>query len=723
MIRRMLRRSFTIAAVLLAGCPLIGATATNAQQAPSTPYPTSLTEVAMPAGVKVTHMHPIIAVPLRELAAGPVPKEAEQAVIFARPLKKYGPTSDAGRIQVEITADGPVVLAVSWKYDGNTGGGWKPEAWSEQQFAEAGWLKVGEAALWKAGESFSEPHLLLRRDCKAGEKFTFRSRKYNPPLVVMGATFAAPAPAPLPVAAATPGAAPAPKPASTAPPLPAHVVLPPPEKPAPESVVVTNAGPLKTVDLQAVVVERLPEFLAGAVAVAPAFDAHSPSTEAGRCQIHAVRDMPVFVAVSYVYDGRDDGWKKESSTLAQLAAAGWLPVAEFKVPNRSNRVPERHTLLYKPCRAGERVVLRSRKYNPPIVVVPAGSKRFDVLDFAADPLWPTETYKLFHAVKTAALLDADRYADLERWASTFLYRGDKIPPTNREELTYVAQAGLFDVAGEIKGLERRAKQLERWSAEYPKSTAARLTYSTALSTLSSHLRENEFGDDAEARIAELNRRAVELMYEVEQDDPTASYLYAAQSHFAGAFYDDESLSEAYFEQLLPSRLWCPEAVSVYLQVLEDVSQSRPDLDADAVRELLRAKLEAAVAAVRDRYGDLLYAAVANDLAAEYFEFDTLYGRFGFEWPRLKAAFEALLERQPRSRRQLQGYLYCAAAAKDHETTRRLLDELGPYRKEDADVWNYEIDYLALFPWSVPDFATGDQRRLFEPAATGANAVV
>ena len=687
-----------------AGLFMVLRSASSPAQQPAAlpPYPPTLIEVPAPAGVKVTHMHPIVTVPLKEAAVGPVPKEAEQAIIFARPLKRYSATTDSGRIQLEITADGPVFLAVSWFYDGNTGGGWKPEAWTEQQFAENGWLKVGEVSLWKTSDPIVEPHILVRRDCKAGEKFTLRSRKYTPPLVVMGATFAAPPP--MPIAAVAPKA-PAPTPTSTAPPLPSHVVLPPPVKPQPEGLVVTNAGPLKTVDLQSFVVEKLPAFLTGAAAVAPPFDQFSDKADVGRCQIEVTRDMPVFIAVSYVYDGRDENWRKEAWDWMQFAGAEWLPVAEFQAVNRRSRLPEVHTLLFKNCKAGERLVLRTRRQNPPIVVVPPAPAPHDVLAFADDPLWSNQAKRAHFGVKTGLLLDGDRFADLEQWVNAYLRRDDKLPGYEAEVI-YMAQSGTLDAAGQIKGCQRRLKKLERWLAENPRSTTAQLITAVALITYRYSLFDE--GVEAEAEVAEIERRIMELLYEVEQAEPQLPFVYSAYMQFVTVPFGDEGLADSFFAKLVASKCWCPVAVSSYLGLKFDYAE---EVD-DEFRDKLKSIIETAVAATSDRHGDLLYVAVVAGMC-NYTENLLLFDAVDLDWQRLKSSFESLQTRVPRSRELVQAFCFVATFAGDRATARPLFEELGPYRDDDELVWQYRRRYELARIWSAPDFTSGEQRRLFE----------
>ncbi len=709
MTRLMLRRKFGIAAVLFVGGRL--ASVASAQQpAALPPFPPMLTEVPAPPGVKVTHMHPIVAVPLKQVTVGPVPKEAEQAIVFARPFNRYSANTDSGRLQLEITADGPVFLAVSWFYDGNTGGGWKPEAWSEQQFAERGWLKVGEVSLWKVSEPKVEPHILVRRDCKAGEKFTLRSRKYSPPLVVMGATYAAPPP--MPFAAVAPKA---PAPTPTAPPLPAHVVLPPPERPQPEGLVVTNAGALKSVDLQSIVIERLPDFLQGAVAVGPPWDTRRSPTEAGRCRFEVRRDMPVFVAASYVPDGSDDGWKSEALGIDGFAAAGWLPVAEFGVPHATTFAAERHVLFFKQCRAGEHHLLRSRKYHPPLVIVVPGNRKFDVVDFASQPAWTEEMRSAHVGAMASLLLEAGRYVDLDRWVETLLNRAGDLR-LDETDLWYFPRT-LYESVDVVKAFQQRLPALDEWLAEEPTSTAARLCTATVLLHYVLLLEEGSFNREAE--IEELRRRVVGLLFDVEQDDPKVAYLYFLYQATISENIPDLDLAQSYFDRLVDSGTWSPTTVARFLKNLCNVVS-----DEVAPQEKLRriqAELDRAVAATQARHGDAMYAACCTTLIS--YDPNAVYDVYGFDWMRLKTSFASLVEKVPHSRQALSSYCCAASGARDRETTRGLMVRLKEYQSDDAFFWNTPADFACARVWSSEGCESGDQRIWIDASNMGLTCLV
>ena len=72
-------------------------------------------------------------------------------------------------------------VAASWEYDGNTSGQWTEERWSREDFGKKGWKEVGTIRISHRGRD--QEHVLFSRECKKGESFRIRSRKYGAPFV------------------------------------------------------------------------------------------------------------------------------------------------------------------------------------------------------------------------------------------------------------------------------------------------------------------------------------------------------------------------------------------------------------------------------------------------------------------------------------------------------------------------------------------------------------
>lgn len=142
---------------------------------------TKLETVTPPTAVKITHPQQLIATPLSGLCHKPVPDFLVGAVAFKRQVGT-GLIVD-GRVEFEVMADGPIVVAACYESDGNMAGSWTPQIWKEAKFAKEGWKFVTDLPLFDK----AAVHKLYVRQCRAGEKFAIRSRKYSPPIVIIPA--------------------------------------------------------------------------------------------------------------------------------------------------------------------------------------------------------------------------------------------------------------------------------------------------------------------------------------------------------------------------------------------------------------------------------------------------------------------------------------------------------------------------------------------------------
>lgn len=100
-----------------------------------------------------------------------VPKGMEE-LQFTKP-KAY-----QGSLAFTIEKAGKVLLAVPQQDWGNrslSGGPWKDEVQSREQLKSMGWNEVQSLN--------GDRYLLLQRDCKAGETFTIRTKKYDMPIL------------------------------------------------------------------------------------------------------------------------------------------------------------------------------------------------------------------------------------------------------------------------------------------------------------------------------------------------------------------------------------------------------------------------------------------------------------------------------------------------------------------------------------------------------------
>ena len=112
------------------------------------------------------------------------------------------PSPTYGIISFNVLTTGPVLLAVTnrWGGGGNSSGNWIPELTTKESFLADGWVEyagaidVWDEALGIPTSSWDSPfyYTVYKRDSQAGEQFTYRTEKYNPPALLTTQTEPAP---------------------------------------------------------------------------------------------------------------------------------------------------------------------------------------------------------------------------------------------------------------------------------------------------------------------------------------------------------------------------------------------------------------------------------------------------------------------------------------------------------------------------------------------------
>lgn len=165
------RAFFTSAAIVLALlAPVAGAASWDAMQ-------------QSPATIEVANMKPV---PLAESEG----KEAWTKV--PEQLKKRGamvfmPAAPVNGIaDFKVLADGYVLVACNYDYQGNRQGKWDEEDWDERKFRSKGWDKLtnGELGgpLVKGG---NREQVVFAKQLKKGTTARLRCNKYDPPFLII----------------------------------------------------------------------------------------------------------------------------------------------------------------------------------------------------------------------------------------------------------------------------------------------------------------------------------------------------------------------------------------------------------------------------------------------------------------------------------------------------------------------------------------------------------
>jgi hypothetical protein len=136
-----------------------------------------------PATVEVAAAKPV---PLVEsddkLAWQKVPPQLSTrgATIFI-PVDKHNGVSD-----FKVTADGWVIIACNFDYQGNKGGNWDEMDWDERKFRTKGWDKFtkGEmGGLLVKGDGREQ--IVYAKLLKKGTALRLRCNKYDPPYIII----------------------------------------------------------------------------------------------------------------------------------------------------------------------------------------------------------------------------------------------------------------------------------------------------------------------------------------------------------------------------------------------------------------------------------------------------------------------------------------------------------------------------------------------------------
>ncbi len=259
-----------------------------------------------------------------------VPAFLRGACVFDQ--RRNGETREAW---TEMTAkvDGDLYLAASWRYEGNSGGGWQAERKTEKQLVADGWELVGNM--------FDGPKVsrygVFKRRFAAGESYAVRTNKRGAPLVIV------PSPDPGPAGA------------------PIHPRVDPA---AP--VTVFGGKPQKLEEVPGVA--NVPAELQGATAY----------PRAQRDSTYFVVNRPVRVHLATAIDinpgTSSSGVKRRNESFwdeTTFQENGWEEVGSITL-NLYNK-PQRLRLFAKDCAPGEAVrVVTAHKSTPFVIVAPQG---------------------------------------------------------------------------------------------------------------------------------------------------------------------------------------------------------------------------------------------------------------------------------------------------------------------------------------------------------------
>jgi hypothetical protein len=136
-----------------------------------------------PASIEVINMQPTPLVVSAE-KQGWVKVPDQLAKYNALIFKATGGTN--GVTDLTVLSDGWLIVSCNFDYQGNDGGDWDKEAWSEKKFKAKGWSKLNKNELGGLlVKSDNREQTLFAKYLRGGEKLRLRCNKYDPPYPIL----------------------------------------------------------------------------------------------------------------------------------------------------------------------------------------------------------------------------------------------------------------------------------------------------------------------------------------------------------------------------------------------------------------------------------------------------------------------------------------------------------------------------------------------------------
>jgi hypothetical protein len=333
----------------------------ESESEPKTPEPKLEPEPAIAPKPAVVLVERLSRVPFTIEADSTLLPPVLQGATTWKYLEPKSASQANGVLRFEVIESGEVYLVANWKYAGNRSGGWYEERLTREQLVERGWMDLGPA-VW------DREVYLLKRQVEKGESYVLRTSKYWPPALVIRGN--------------------------------------------PNSPAITR--PRVSIDQQARAINGLGDHLEGkSVATIRIFNREMavyrpfeviPKTMDGKKQLPGWNKVPLVLSRDYVhsspvhhrgvieFDIIEEGvvlaavtahewgdrglsggeWQETVQSFEQLTESGWHvvePAGDSGLAEWS--YPKDRLLIYRVCKKGEVLHLRTKKYSTPIIIIPA----------------------------------------------------------------------------------------------------------------------------------------------------------------------------------------------------------------------------------------------------------------------------------------------------------------------------------------------------------------
>lgn len=99
----------------------------------------------------------------------------------------YMPTGGTeGVADIKVLADGYLLVACNYEYQGNKGGNWDEEAWNEKKFKAKGWHLMSKSEVGGVlVKGDGRDQVILSKQVHRGESIRIRCNKYDPPYPIL----------------------------------------------------------------------------------------------------------------------------------------------------------------------------------------------------------------------------------------------------------------------------------------------------------------------------------------------------------------------------------------------------------------------------------------------------------------------------------------------------------------------------------------------------------
>jgi hypothetical protein len=136
-----------------------------------------------PASIEVINMQPTPLVVSAEKGGwAKIPDQLSKynAVIY----KPTGNTN--GVTDLTVLSDGWLIVSCNYDYQGNNGGNWDEEVWSEKKFRTKGWHLLSKNEVGGLlVKTDNKEQTLFCKQVRKGEKLRMRCNKYDPPFPIL----------------------------------------------------------------------------------------------------------------------------------------------------------------------------------------------------------------------------------------------------------------------------------------------------------------------------------------------------------------------------------------------------------------------------------------------------------------------------------------------------------------------------------------------------------